>query len=670
MTSPPNTRPGRRPLVVVLSLCAAVYLAFVMETRDDVAFTMPLVDGATYHADALARLHGQAPEAKPYWQPPLYTWWLALAYSFLGPDPVRARFAQAMFALLTAGLVFLVGRRLGGTRAGLAAGLVVALNGPLLFYHGQFFPAGLAAAADVLVVWLVLRALDRDLVRDWLACGVGMGGAALAVPNILVVAVAVGVLRLARGRGGKWRGAAARAGALAAGALVCILPVTARNIVVSGQAVPISTNAGVNLFIGNNARSMETMAIRPGIDWDRLVRRPFEEGARTESEAQSFFVKRALAYAVRDPGAFVGGLWMKIRLLLTGVEVPRNVDVYVFARRSAVLRALVWRAGWIGFPFALLLPLAVAGAVLRFSDRNVRVVVLCVCVYALSVVAFFPTGRYRAPVLPLLAVLAGLVAAGPGAVTRDGGRRRLVVGAAGAAGLALLLCCLPVTVPTGDVDFAAELENAIGAGMEVRGDRRGAMERYRAAIRIDPASSDGHYNLANAMRMEGRIDEALTHYRKAVIVRPDHDRALANMGIALAQAGKLDEAAMSLAVALKHDPWNTEALLSLGACHIRLGSVEAGVRCLEDALRLEPGNVAALQNLAGALYMQGKHAEAVARCREALARSPGNAAVHNTLGMALVALGKHVEGSRHIRRAAALSPRYRKSLQALEEAVK
>ena len=663
MTSFPNTSSQGWALPALLVVSAIVYLVFVVETSDDAAFTMPLIDGAVYHARAVAALDGQPPEHKPYWQPPLYVWWLTATYSFLGRDPARVRYAQGLFLLATVALVFLIGRRMGGVRAGLAAGLIVVFNGPLLFYYGQFFPAGVAAAADVLAVWLLLRALDGDRIRDWLLCGAGTGAAALAVPNILLVGAAGLVLRVVRKGWRPVRGTAGRAAGLLVGVLIFVLPVTVRNAAVSGQFVPISTNAGVNLFIGNNARSMETMAMRPGMDWDRLVRRPFEDEACSESEAQSFFFREVLMYAVGDPVGLMGGLLRKTRLLFTGLEIPRNVDIYVFGRRSAVLRPLVWRAGWFAFPFGVLLPLAVAGAVIRHSDRNVRAVAVCVAVYAASVVLFFPTGRYRAPMIPLLAVLAGLVAAPADAERRLAGRA--IVG----AGVAAVLCCVPVTLPAAGVDFAAELENAIGAGLEVRGDRHGAMQRYREAIRIDQESWAGHYNLANALRLEGRIDEALEHYRRTILLRPDHDGALTNMGIALAQTGRLDEAAMSLAAALKHDPWNTDALLSLGACHIRMGNSEAGIRCLADALRVEPGNVAAMQNLAGALLLQGQHVKAVRVCREALRRAPLNAAVHNTLGMALLALGKHGEAGKHISRAAKLNPRYRKSLEALEKPV-
>lgn len=666
MTSFPNAFPRGWALPVVLLVCAAAYLAFVVETADDPAFAMPLIDGAAYHRQALEYLDGGAGDGAPYWQPPLYTWWLTGIYRVVGVAPGKARYVQVVFALLTVALVFQLGRRLGGIRGGIISGLITGLNGPLLFYYGQFFPAGLAVTLDVMVLWLLLRAFEHGRLRDWLLCGLGLGVAALAVPNVLIVGAAA-VLLLLIGDGDRWTPKLTRSAALLCGVALCILPVTIRNAVTAGQFVPISTNAGINLFIGNNARAMESMAIRPGLDWDRLVRTPFEEGAGTETEAQSFFMEQVVAYSLSDPVGLFRGLWVKVRLLLTGLEVPRNVDIYVFGKRSVVLGALVWRTGWFGFPFALLFPLAVCGSVLGFSDRRVRVTVVCAAAYAVSVVIFFPTARYRAPLIPFLALLAGRSLSSLFSGPPD--RRRLLPRAAAAAGAALVLCCWPVVLPTAGVNFEAELENAIGAGMEVRGDRPGAMERYREALRIDPESWEAHYNLGNALRLQGRLEEALQHYRRAVVLRPDHDRALTNMGIALAQQGRLDEAAISLAVALKHDQWNTQALLSLGACHIQTGNVEGGIRCLERALEVERDNVAALQNLAGALYLQGEYADAVERCGRALARSPNNAAVHNTLGMALLALGRVQEARTHVETAARLDPRYRRSLETFKKPV-
>ena len=63
------------------------------------------------------------------------------------------------------------------------------------------------------------------------------------------------------------RQARAPVGALILGFALVIAPVTLRNRVVGGEWVPISYNAGINFYLGNNPDYDRTTNIRPGRDW-------------------------------------------------------------------------------------------------------------------------------------------------------------------------------------------------------------------------------------------------------------------------------------------------------------------------------------------------------------------------------------------------------------------
>ena len=53
-----------------------------------------------------------------------------------------------------------------------------------------------------------------------------------------------------------------------------IFPVTLRNYLIGDDWVLISANGGVNFYIGNNAHYDSTVAIHPGLHWERLVGNP------------------------------------------------------------------------------------------------------------------------------------------------------------------------------------------------------------------------------------------------------------------------------------------------------------------------------------------------------------------------------------------------------------
>jgi tetratricopeptide (TPR) repeat protein len=46
-----------------------------------------------------------------------------------------------------------------------------------------------------------------------------------------------------------------------------------------------------------------------------------------------------------------------------------------------------------------------------------------------------------------------------------------------------------------------------------------------------------HFNLGNALKDEGKLDEAVAAYRQAIRIRPDYIRAYINLGNALKDQG-------------------------------------------------------------------------------------------------------------------------------------
>ena len=124
-------------------------------------------------------------------------------------------------------------------------------------------------------------------------------------------------------------------------ALIAILPLTWRNAVRGRETVLISTNAGVNLHIGNNPRYDEMVGVRPDLQWRRLVREPFQDGIRTKSGASNYFARKVFQFAANDPIGFLALQAKKLYLLHAGNEIPRNQAIYPVRSDSPILAALL-----------------------------------------------------------------------------------------------------------------------------------------------------------------------------------------------------------------------------------------------------------------------------------------------------------------------------------------
>ncbi len=563
------------------------------ETCRDPAYTFPLIDAAAYHTRAQSLLRGEG-GGGPYWQPPLYVWFLALVYGIAGVSVTMARLANGFWAAATTVGTWKIACRLLGTGWAWVAGVMVALCGPLLFYSSQVMPTAMGTALAVWGGWLEVRGWEEPSARRWFGSGLFWGAAALAVPQLaagLLAAVVGVVFRVERGEGGegvrRWSGWRAAGWVLVGGAVV-IAPIAIRNKWKGGDWVLISTNSGINFFIGNNPYSEMTQAIRPGVDWDRLVQTPYRQGARNAVEADRYFWNQSLRYFRERPLAFAAGLARKAVLFFAAREIPRNLDPYTVRKRSWILSLLVWRWGRAAFPFSLIGSFGLAGMVLLGKeDRRARLLAVLVVLIATGIILFFPTARYRAPLLPFFVIF------GVG-MFRWLARQVLIPGwrwwrgVATVAGVAVLVHW-PIRAPTDGYPFEAELEYLIGAALHVqRGEaRREALEHYCRAIALNRGLADAHFSLGVWRMEEGDVVGAERSYREALRIRPDHDKARVNLAILLFRRGAREEAAEMLEVATLLSPGNARAWHNRGLVLEAMGRRSEAAACFRRAAELE-----------------------------------------------------------------------------------
>lgn len=179
---------GRWMVWAIVLAPVLVQALFVLETAGRPAFAFPLIDSAAYHGQALDILAGRGAR-EPFWQPPLYPYWLALVYHVVGTGMGAVRFVHGLLGVPVALLTFAIGCRLATRRVAGVAALLTAVYGPLVFFMGQLLPVGLATVLLLTTLLLALRALERPTGGRWLVCGLALGLTVLAVANALALAV-------------------------------------------------------------------------------------------------------------------------------------------------------------------------------------------------------------------------------------------------------------------------------------------------------------------------------------------------------------------------------------------------------------------------------------------------------------------------------------------------
>ena len=578
---------------------------------------------------------------------------------------------QALIGALTCVLLWRLGCRTLSAPIGLAAALAAALWGPLVLFGGELLPAVLAVPLDLAALLLLLRAAEASSpgarTRRALLAGAVMGVSALCVANLLAfVPVAAAWL---------WRRSAAASpsrlapGMVVLGAALAVAPVTARNLLAGHDLVLISSNAGVNAFIGNNPDFDSTLEIQPGAEWLDLVSRPRREAGEVTPSGQSrWFLGRALEFAVTEPAAWLRLTARKAYRFVHGAETGRNLDLYQARTWSGLLSALLWSRG-LAFPMGLAMPLALLGLFLgwrggRFKCPEARLLLLFAAVYAGTVIAFFPASRYRLPVVPVLLLLAALGAWELAARIRLGWRQAAIP-----AGVLLALGVLcNVGAPAMDPEGGAGTQHRLGFVYQQKGMEANALRHYRRALQLDPSIREARYNLGALYARQGRFDRAAGEFETFVERFPDDPQGLLALGDALLRAGRQTAALEAWEDLLRHprlDDAQARGAVAAGragihgrlaATRAQLGQLEESEAAYRSLLALAPDSLNARIQLGMVLEEGGRLAESEREYGRVLRRDPGQVDARLRLARLLFSGDRPQEAKSHLAQVIDLRP--------------
>ncbi len=487
-------------------------LAYVIaQIRADPEFSLPILDGAYYleWARALAEGRGGPLAGHPaelpsaFYLAPLYPLLLSGFLRLFGDNFALLYYVQQLLVLAAAGFLVVAGRRLVGDAAGLAAGLMLLLYHPALFFASR--PLGEALALLLLTGALAAQASPARLA----GAGAGLLGAtaALVRPNLLLVPLVWAVEAALRRR---WVRFALTASAM----LVALAPTTVRNLAAAGHLVAVSSNGGLTLYHGNGPGARGIGWNVPGLS-GRLA-----EQQREATRLASFFAGRELDPVEADR------FWARRAIAARGVDLPDSLALV--ARRAGLvlgneelsvdyaplLDMRPWR--WLApLPFACVLGLAAAGLCLggvRGSGGWTAWGTILAC--AATPLVFYVSSRYRLPLAAALMLPAGAGLAGLTATARETTARRRGVSLAVAAGVA----ALSFLVPTGEVGRISEAAARVNRASvwEKKGDLERAEQELKRALELDPDSAPALRRISEIFDRTGRSAEFGPYYQRGL----------------------------------------------------------------------------------------------------------------------------------------------------------
>jgi 4-amino-4-deoxy-L-arabinose transferase-like glycosyltransferase len=507
-------------LPLVVGLAFLLRLIHLIEVSDTPFFKHLHTDPFMYHHWAKNIIAGDwlGADNPVFYLGPAYPYFLAVIYSLFGTSTLAAGLVQVLLSSVSVGLIYYIGRRLFGPVTGLLAGLLAATYAMYIFFSSLILGATLIVFLNLMLLALLVSGLHAPRWWKWILAGLFLGLSACARGNVLLFAPFC-VFAIAAYFGfrayKKWLLPSAL---MTVATIVTILPVTLHNSLLGDDFVILTSNAGANFFIGNNAHSdgiymrnaryknqpMGLSVRDQQANFPKLAKTELGRQDLKPSEISSFWVAKTTEEISSDFGRWLGLLGSKLKYFANAYEVPNNRNIY-FSKRFSFLLMLPL------ITFGAIFPLGLLGMVFSFGRWRKRgVLTWYFLAHAVALLAFFVNGRYRLVATPALLIFAAAMLRWMYIkISKHNYKRALI-----AAGF-LVLTYFATYYPVPKINYRAN-----------------------------------YLNLANAHRDLGQLEEAVYNYERAITISEDFYYAHFKKGQVLARMGQTDLAETSLNRAL------------------------------------------------------------------------------------------------------------------------
>ncbi len=612
-----------------------VRVVWLRSVQHETFFFAHVQDAALYHEMAQKILADGLPMAEAFSVAPLYAFFLAAVYAVAGIDPTWVYIVQIVMAFFTVSITAGLGRKLFGGVGAWCGGLVAALYPIGIIYDVRLLSVGLGTLMTVSAAAMAHRAWTRGLASGWLWAGLVLGVGVLVRGNLLLVAP--GLVAVAF-----WRGRFGHAAACALGVGLAIAPATAHNFMASGEWIPVSLGGGINLYRGNNPyfkdAAVHPFRLPPQRDGllrqAQLIASIQTDQVLSAGESDRYWTALTLAYIRSEPMRTIGISLRKLTQVLSPVEIGDHLDLKETVRSSAVLK-------YIPPVYLPVMLLGVLGLVVTRREEDAGPSVILVLGMA-SISAFFVVSRYRAPLVPLMAIYAGGGAQWLWAQSRARRKRSLGLAFAGMAALAV-----SVTLPT----LHQKLPWNILAGPAREADACGVDSHTRHAAAVEEAFNVGVFALNH-----GRLADAEAAMWSVLKADKFHTPAGVNLSWLLLRKGANKEAAGIAKKVLEGDPCDDKALANLATAQLRNNQANAALTTSKRAVEINPYNPGYWSIVGESMLALGNRDGAKVYFGRAVKWRPDLWQSHARLGQMALEEGRFEEASASLQRAVQAQP--------------
>jgi len=159
---------------------------------------------------------------------------------------------------------------------------------------------------------------------------------------------------------------------------------------------------------------------------------------------------------------------------------------------------------------------------------------------------------------------------------------------------------------------SAEADMLAGEAMDEMQDHGGAIQQFRAAVKVNPKEPNVHFGLGYLLWTREQYEEAAREFQAELDNVPNHPQAIAYLADSQIKLNHPEIARPLLQKALRLNPQMELAHLDLGIVEAGARNNDAAVRELKLAVKLAPNDIRAHYRLARLYQTLGRKQEASA----------------------------------------------------------
>jgi tetratricopeptide (TPR) repeat protein len=555
-----------------------------------------------------------------FYRAPFYPYLLSIIFWFVPHNLLAVYIMQLGMGMCSVVLIYSIGKRIYGERAGLIAAGFSLLYSPLTFFETKILPTCTGIFLGLLSIYLLTRAEQEKKWYYWMAGAATLGVAALCRPNYLLMIplLIFGILVVYRTQ---LRETPVPILILILIPSVTIGTVTLRNYVVGKDFVLISSNAGITFAQGNNPWARGSMAIIPGFSGE-VTNQRHEETQIAErvtgrklkpSEVNTFWFKWGLTFIQKKPLEYLRLLFYKGAILFNNYELGSNYLLDVDKEVTPWLRLAF-------LPFGFIMAWAVIGFARIFLERPAALALIAAFMGSfLTAMIFYVNSRYRMTLIPPALIMAG---GGLDYLVRNPRRFAVILLIVGLT----FVISLPPFLPLNDIHLSRSHSRAwahLGGVYQDNNQLEKAFWAYEKAIGMEPNRYRYYLETLNlfgalekskdeiiqwAQQISGKISEE--QYRYLIIAEAYH-------------SAKDDDKALDyIQKILSSSSKDHRLYLHSGILLGKMGKHHAAREAFSEGLKINPVNIDLQYNYALACFMSGDRAEAIQTARKIVKNAP------------------------------------------------